>query len=66
MSRYTYHRNGTFNNDEHLVRQTNQGLPKILPKHPLEIVSTVTYVNLVIEEKFAKLPVIITNLPFIK
>ena len=44
-----YHRSGTFNKhssltifDGHLVRQTNQGLPKILPQYPLEIALTVT------------------------
>ena len=44
-----YHRSGTFNKhsslaifDKHLVRQTNQGLPKILPQYPLEIALTVT------------------------
>ena len=46
MSRYT---TGTFNKhsslaifDKHLVRQTNQGWPKILPHYPLEIALTVT------------------------
>ena len=44
-----YHISGTFNKhsslaifDEHLVRQTNQGLPKILPQYPLETALTVT------------------------
>ena len=44
-----YHRSGTFNKlssleiiDEHLVGQTNQGLPKILPQYPLETALTVT------------------------
>ena len=44
-----YHMSGTFNKhsslaifDEHLVRQTNQGLPKILPQYPLETALTVT------------------------
>ena len=44
-----YHKSGTFNKhsslaifDEHLVRQTNQGLPKILLQFPLEIPLTVT------------------------
>ena len=42
-----YHMSGTFNKhssltifDEHLVRQTNQGLPKILPQYPLETALT--------------------------
>ena len=40
---------GTFNKhsslaifDEHLVRQTNQGLPTILPQYPLETALMVT------------------------
>ena len=44
-----YHISGTFNKhlslgifDEHLVRQTNQGLPKIFPQYPLETALTVT------------------------
>ena len=44
-----YPKSGTFNKhsslaifDEHLVRQTNQGLPKILPQYPLETALTVT------------------------
>ena len=44
-----YHMSGTFNKysslaifDEHLVRLTNQGLPKILPQYPLETALTVT------------------------
>ena len=44
-----HHISGTFKKhsslaifDEHLVRQTNQGWPKILPQYPLETVLTVT------------------------
>ena len=44
-----YQNSGTFNKhsslanfDEHLVGQTNQGLPKILPQYPLETALTVT------------------------
>ena len=44
-----YHRSGTFNKnsslaifDEHLVRQTNQGWPKILPQYPLETAFNLT------------------------
>ena len=44
-----HHRSDTFSKhsslvifDEHLVRQTNQGLPKILPQYPLETALTVT------------------------
>ena len=44
-----YHRSRTFNKqsslaifDKHLVRLTNQGLPKILPQYPLETALTVT------------------------
>ena len=44
-----HHMSGTFNKhsslaifDEHLVRQTNQGSPKILPQYPLETALTVT------------------------
>ena len=44
-----YHISGTFNKhssyaifDEHLVRQTNQGSPKILTHYPLETALTVT------------------------
>ena len=44
-----YHMSGTFNKhsslaifDKHLVKQTNQGWPKILPQYPLETVLTVT------------------------
>ena len=42
---------GTFNKhlslaifDKHLVRQTNQGWPKILPQYPLETALTVTLI----------------------
>ena len=51
-----YHMSGTFNKhsslaifDEHLVRQTNQGLPKILPQYPLETNSIDSDLNLAIE-----------------
>ena len=44
-----HHMSGTFNKhsslaifDKHLVRQTNQGWPKILPQYPLETALTVT------------------------
>ena len=44
-----HHMTGTFNKhlslaifDKHLVRQTNQGWPKILPQYPLETALTVT------------------------
>ena len=44
-----HHMSGTFNKhsslaifDEHLVRQTNQRWPKILPQYPLETALTVT------------------------
>ena len=44
-----YHMSGTFNKqsslaifDKHLVKQTNQGWPKILPQYPLETALTVT------------------------
>ena len=43
-----YHRSVTFNKhslalfDKYLVRQTNQGLSKILPQYPLDIALTVT------------------------
>ena len=43
-----HHMTGTFNKhlslaifDKHLVRQTNQGWPKILPQYPLETALTV-------------------------
>ena len=45
-----YHMSDTFNKhsslaifDEHLVRQTNQGLPKILPQYPPETALTMTF-----------------------
>ena len=44
-----HHMSGTFNKhsglaifDKHLIRQTNQGWPKILPQYPLETALTVT------------------------
>ena len=44
-----HHMSGTFNKhsslaifDKHLVRQTNQGWPKLLPQYPLETALTVT------------------------
>ena len=44
-----HHISGTFNKhsslaifDKHLVRQTNQGWPNILPQYPLETALTVT------------------------
>ena len=44
-----HHMSGTFNKhsslaifDKHLVRQTNQGWPKILPQYPLETALMVT------------------------
>ena len=44
-----HHMSGTFTNhsslaifDKHLVRQTNQGWPKILPQYPLETALRVT------------------------
>ena len=44
-----HHMTSTFNKhlslaifDKHLVRQTNQGWPKILPQYPLETALTVT------------------------
>ena len=44
-----YHRSRTLNKhsslaifDKHLLRLTNQGLPKILPQYPLETALTVT------------------------
>ena len=44
-----HHMSGTFNKDsslaildKHLVRQTNQGWPKILPQYPLKTALTVT------------------------